>query len=549
MELHELIQLMKTSEGEHLEFKEAKNRYDFEKLVRYCAALANEGGGTMVLGVTDSRPRKVLGSRAFSELARTTAGITERLHMKVGAEELPHPDGRVVVFTVPSRPVGVPVPYEGAFWMRAGEDLVPMTVDQLKRILDEAQPDFSAEAVPAASLDDLDTASIAALREMWSRKSGNRHVTSLDSQELLADLDLTVNGKLTYAALILLGTEDGLTRHLPQAEVVFEYRSRDESLPYQQRKEYRQGFLAYHSGLWDTINLRNEVHQYQEGLLMREIHTFNESVVREGILNAVCHRDYRLSGSVFVRQFPKKLEVVSPGGFPPGVTAENILWRQSPRNRRIAEVLAKCGFVERSGQGANRMYEESVKESKALPDYSGTDDFQVFLTISGEVQDPRFLGFLEEIGSRTMSNFNTVDLLILSLVYREQPVPVDFLNRLPRLCELGIVERIGKGKGTRYMLGRKFHQFLGRGGVYTRSRGLDRETNKALLLKHIVDNSRTGTGFGSLQEVLPSLSRREIQGLLADLKQQGSIHAFGRTRAARWYPRSGSDSEHLLGSS
>lgn len=68
------------SENEHLEFKEAKNRFDFEKLVRYCVALANEGGGHMVLGVSDKRPRGVVGTKCFFDLERTKVGLLERLH-------------------------------------------------------------------------------------------------------------------------------------------------------------------------------------------------------------------------------------------------------------------------------------------------------------------------------------------------------------------------------------------------------------------------------------------------------------------------------------
>jgi ATP-dependent DNA helicase RecG len=65
-----LDELLKAKEDEHLEFKEAKNRFDFERLVKYCAALANEGGGSLILGVTDRPPRRVVGSTAFDELER-----------------------------------------------------------------------------------------------------------------------------------------------------------------------------------------------------------------------------------------------------------------------------------------------------------------------------------------------------------------------------------------------------------------------------------------------------------------------------------------------
>lgn len=89
--------LLVRSEDEHLEFKAAENRYDFEELVGYCVALANEGGGRMILGVTDKVPRRVVGTKAFDVPERTVAGIHERLHMKVTFDEVIHPDGRVLV--------------------------------------------------------------------------------------------------------------------------------------------------------------------------------------------------------------------------------------------------------------------------------------------------------------------------------------------------------------------------------------------------------------------------------------------------------------------
>jgi ATP-dependent DNA helicase RecG len=113
------------SEDEHLEFKEAKNRFDFEKLVAYCTALANEGGGHMVLGVSDKLPRQVVGTAAFENMERTKAGLLERLHLRIFVEEIAHQQGRVLIFEVPSRPIGMPVQYKGTYWMRGGEELVP----------------------------------------------------------------------------------------------------------------------------------------------------------------------------------------------------------------------------------------------------------------------------------------------------------------------------------------------------------------------------------------------------------------------------------------
>jgi len=156
MHVEDLEELLARDENEHLEFKEAKRHFDFEELVKYGVALANEGGGKIILGVTDAKPRKVVGSNAFTDPERTKAGLIERLRLRVDGEEIAHPDGRVLVFSIPSRPRGVPIEYKGAYYMRRGEDLVPMLPDMMKRILDEAEPDYSAETCKGATVSDLD---------------------------------------------------------------------------------------------------------------------------------------------------------------------------------------------------------------------------------------------------------------------------------------------------------------------------------------------------------------------------------------------------------
>jgi len=524
---------LNTKEDEHLEFKEAKVHYDFEKLVKYCVALANEGGGRMILGVTDKRPRKIVGTKAFLDLERTKAGLLERLHLRFFVEEIHHPQGRVIVVEVPSRPIGMPVQDKGAYWMRSGEDLVPMTPDMLKRIFDESGPDFSAEICHQASLDDLSGEAIERFRSIWRKRSGNAALQELSPAQLLEDAELIVDGGITFAALILFGTRQTLGRFLAQAEIVYEYRSSEASVPYQQRKEFREGFFLIHDSLWQTINLRNDIFHYQDGLFRQDIPAFNESVVREAILNAVSHRDYRLAGSVFIRQYPLRLEIVSPGGFPPGITVENFLWRQSPRNRRIAEVFARCGLVERSGQGANRMFEECIKESKPVPDLSDTDDYQVSLALRGNIQDPLFLQFLEKIGREILASFTTKDFLLLDFLHKEKPVPLEYADRLPRLVDLGAIERAGKGK---YILSQRFYALAGKIGVYTRKKGLDRETNKALLLKHIKRKKKTGTRLEELMQVLPAQTHHQVQSLLRELKKEKMVNVVGKTRGALWYP-------------
>jgi ATP-dependent DNA helicase RecG len=535
--LDDLEELLQTpDENECIEFKEAKADFSFDKLAKYCAALSNEGSGRLILGVTDKKPRMIVGTQAFSDLNRCKLSLTQKLRQRIDIQEMELPQGRVLIFHVPARPRGDAIEYEGAYWMRAGESLVPMTKDLLKRIFAEIDPDFSEQICKGATMDHLDPVAIEVLRVLWQRNSGNEGIASLPVSQLLSDAELILGEKITYAALILLGKRQALRTFLPQAEVVFEYRSGEEPGPAQQRIEHTQGFLLFFDELWNTINLRNDKQHFQDGFVMLSIPTFNEKVVREAVLNAVAHRDYKSAGSIFLRQFTRRIEVQSPGGFPHGISAENILWKQHPRNRRIAEVFLKCGLVERSGQGANLMFKETICQGKSLPNFSYTDETQVFLTLPGDIQDAHFLRFLEKVGQERLKEFSIEDFLILDLVHREESIPVKWQPNVKRLLSAGIIEKFSRGRGVRYLFSRKYYDFIGKSGTYTHKRGLDRETHKELLLKHIVAHKQIGSRLQELMQVLPMLSKDQVQTLIKALKHQGAIFNQGTTRSALWYP-------------
>ncbi|MFO8074057.1 MAG: putative DNA binding domain-containing protein [Polyangia bacterium] len=521
------------SEDEHLEFKEAKADFDSRKLLRYCAALANEGGGKLILGVTNSRPRRVVGSRAFIDLNDRKHWLLQKLRLRVDVEELEHPDGRVVVFHIPSRPIGVPIAADGDYVMRSGESLTSMTPEQLRSIFDEAGPDFSAEICPGADLSSLSEDAIEAFRKAWVAKSGNAELARMPAEQLLSDSELLVNGGVTYAALVLMGEHRALGRFLADAEIVFEWRLREQATMYDKRREFRVGFFSCFDEIWREIDLRNQVHQWQDGLFRVDIPTFRERVIREALLNAVAHRDYRTPGSIFIKQSPTSFIVSSPGGFPEGITAENLLWKQKPRNRRIAETFGRCGFVERSGQGANLMFEWAFRDAKPLPDYGRSDPYEVVVRLGGQVEDEQFVHFLEKMSAEKQISFGLEELFVLARVKNEEPIDSDLSPFLQRLVEVGAVERIGR---SRHVLARTFYKMAGRRGDYTRKRGLDREQNKALLLKHLRDNAADGSPFSELKQVLPAISSNELRGLLRQLKQDEHASVQGRTRGARWYP-------------
>jgi ATP-dependent DNA helicase RecG len=538
MRCPDLKELLESKEGENIEFKEAKRSFEFDNLVKYACAVANAGGGCIILGVSDRRPRQVVGTSAFPQPERTRAGLIERLHLRFDFVERHSEGKRVLVFLVPPRPVGMPIQDKGIYWARRGDSLVPMPEAELRAIFAESGHDFSADICPKAEFDDLDRDAIEDFRKRWIAKSGNTGLATLTPEQILNDAEAIVRGGITYAALALFGKREALGRLLGQAEVIFEYRSTEASGPADQREEFRRGFFSFYEKLWSLINLRNTKQHYQDGLFMLDVPTFEERIIREAILNAVSHRDYQLGGSIFVRQYPFRLVVDSPGGLPPEVTLENILDRQSPRNRRVADIFARCGLVERSGQGMNLMFELSVKQAKALPDFTGTDRHHVRLTLDGLVQDPKLLSMMERIGQETLHSFSTGDFLVVNHVHREHPVPASLKDRIPKLLDLGVVERVAR---SRFILGRRFYAAAGKKGIYTRKRGLDRNTNKALLLKHIRENAKTGSKMEEFYEVLPGLNRSQIQVLLRELKAEGGIHVHGVTSAARWYPGEAQD--------
>jgi len=167
-----------------------------------------------------------------------------------------------------------------------------------------------------------------------SEKQKNKNFLRLSNEQILSDLNLSRGGELTYAALILLGKEKAINKYLPQSSVFVEYRMNESSITSSDREEFNGALFSQFDDIWNFINLRNNKFPIQEGLFIMEISSFNQEVVREGILNAIAHRDYSRSSEILLKQSPNGLIVSSPGGLPAGVTIDNILTTNStPRNR------------------------------------------------------------------------------------------------------------------------------------------------------------------------------------------------------------------------
>ncbi|MFA5806433.1 MAG: ATP-binding protein, partial [Melioribacteraceae bacterium] len=215
-----------------------------------------------------------------------------------------------------------------------------------------------------------------------------------------------------------------------------------------------------------------------------------------------------------------------------GVTPENILYKQNPRNRRIAEVFQKCGLVERSGQGADKMFRFSIEEAKPLPDYSRSDAYSVTLLLNGGIQDVQFLKFFEKVSEEKKVEWSVSDLILLEFIRKGTKLDSSYHDSVQRLINQGLVEIVGRGKGVKYILSKKFYTFLGEKGVYTRKRGLDTEAKKALLIKHMEHHGKGK--FNEFKDVIPGLTDDQLKNLLKSLRRDKKIEFVGAHRNGYW---------------
>lgn len=359
-------------ENEHLEFKEAKQQYDTTKLLRYCVALANEGGGHLVLGVSDKRPRQVVGTQAFQNRGEITARILEALRMRVDVQELQHPDGRVLVFAVPPRPAGTPLHHEGAYLMRAGEDLVPMPPDQLKRIFAEGGPDwFDRPARASASAEEvvalLDTQSFFDLMQLPYPTSRDGVLERL-AQERLIERKPDGWNITNLAAILLAKRLDAFSPELARkAARVVNYEGANK-LVTRYDEPQPQGYAVGFEKLVDFVHSSAPRNHFVEQALRDEVKMFPRQAIRELVANALVHQSFEATGqSVMVEMYADRLEVSNPG-LPP-IKVERFIDEFRSRNERLAELLRRMRVCEEKGSGIDKVVHLAEVFQLPAPDF------------------------------------------------------------------------------------------------------------------------------------------------------------------------------------
>ena len=503
-------------------------------ILGYVTALCNEGGGRMAIGMEDEHPHKVVGTRQNENaLGELESNIYRDLGIRVDVYELfddeANRTGRVLVIEVPSRPMGKAFRFEDVPLMRVGEDLLPMDDKTYLSIIQEQEPDFSEQFCEGATFEDLDVEAIKVMKEKYAKRQNNPSFVALDDRQALSDLYLIVGDRVTNAAVLLVGKEVFINKQFPQAKVMLEYRNTEAQIHFDNRMQFGQPFFLLIDKLWNAINMRNGLVPIREGSYIFGIPFFNEDVIREVANNAFAHRSYRINSEIVVKQYPMKLIIINAGGFPKGVTIDNLLTTPSiPRNRLLADILAKTGIVERSGQGMDKIFLNTLSEGKPEPDYSESDDFNVTAILSANVKDKAFAMFVQGIQQSMPEDkkLTVFDVMTLCEV-RDGKKPLTNKQIAQKLEQMGFLEKRGKTNAVHYILPRRYYELAGDMASYSLATDWDIDQVWAVIKPFLQKYGKAKRA--DLDKVVGNhISEKQMRRYLDELREKGLVKTEGK---------------------
>jgi ATP-dependent DNA helicase RecG len=552
--LHEVI-----AQGETLdvEFKgeEAKVLSDRE-LVEAVVCLANRPGnqaGWLLVGVEDdgritgARPRHV----DRTDPLRIQSLIINRTRPSLPVRvEVIHLDNKdVIAIQVPTMrsPVGTT---DGKYLRRAtGGDGRPACLpfhfhEMQAQQADRGLLDYSTLVFPEARWEDLDHLEFERFRRFIreSRGQGDATLAELPDDELAKALG-AVQANHTVSAvralgLLLFGREDVLRRLLPSNEVAFQVLSG-------QRIEVNDFFhwplLRIMDELLTRFRARNREEELMVGMLRIGIPDCPPAAFREGIANALIHRDYTRIGAVHIQWHDDRMEISNPGGFPEGVHLDNILITQPrPRNPLLADAFKRAGIVERTGRGIDTIFYEQLRNGRPMPSYSRSNESGVVLVLPGGRANLDFARLVAE-ESQAERPLSLDDLLLLNhlwfnrrLTTKEaglaiQKPDIEARGRLQQLVGSGLIEARGERASRTWHLSAGAYRRLGERAAYIRQRGFEPLQQEQLVLQYVETHGRITRREAA---ELCMLEPRQASRLLNRMAKDGKLRLRGTKRGA-----------------
>lgn len=530
--------LAAAGEREQVEFK--GRRAGTEDIVHAVVCYANGNGGLILWGVNDDGSIAGMTLKDPDSLRKTVFHSTSPSQL-IETQVIEVDDLKVLAVWVNHSPVVVSTS-GGAYLQRVGTECVPMTPDRLViRQIDTRALDVSGALTPVG-LDKVDEAEVQRFRQLLPADTAGDGLRRMPSVEMLRAIGAVRSRDggdlLTVAGLLVFGAESEIRATLPQHQLVY-VRTPSGTTEYERRTVSSAPILRLVEQVLLEIGAASRVRTLRLGPRDLELPDYPERVLREAVVNALAHRHYTLPGDTVIRQTSEYVEIENPGGFPEGISVETVI-QHAPvhRNRLLCEILDRVRFMERSGLGVDRIFEDQLRYGKLPPTYEA-DRTRVKLRLDAQVFDEPFARFVlaeEEAGRE----WRVEDLLAASHLRRMGPADradlaramqrqdsdaPEVLNRL-----LGdVLDRFGSGPATRYALSARVQAALGAEATFTRERGLAREYQRTIVIQHAAKFGRVDNK--TVRQLL-QLSLGEATNLLRGLETRGDLEQHGQRRWA-----------------
>ncbi|MBC7870784.1 MAG: putative DNA binding domain-containing protein [Chitinophagaceae bacterium] len=454
------LELIKTGQSSRVAFLE---KADPKVMAETMVAFANTDGGMIIIGLKeDGEPSKIILESDKLEKALKDADNLCNPTVVVGNwEETESADGSKVYSLRIPRSIELHTVSDGRVLIRSGIKNRPLGGQEILRLASaKGTGDFESEIMPTTSKEDFSRKMIDEYLEKRAERTKRPYNGKLD--DLLREIGAVDNDLKPTVTGILLFSEYP-QQWLPQCSVVFVKfvgktpRGESGLAGYTRREELTGPLPRLIESAWNLIWSEMAVSAVVKGLEREETYEYPPFAVREAIVNAVCHRDYRLKGRrVEIRMYSDRLEVISPGGLPGFITVENIKDEHFSRNPRIVNGLFQWGYIEELGLGIDRMIEVMHQAGHKPPSFDARPySFAVTLHNAREKQSPpewtrntnhrqaRALQYIRDNGSITNREYR-----LLCEGISAETLRLDLAD----MVEKGILVKVGSKKGTYYIL-------------------------------------------------------------------------------------------------
>ena len=348
---------------------------------------------------------------------------------------------------------------------------------------------------------------------------------------------------LTVTGLLLAGREEAIQKHLPTSEIAFQVLS---GIDLELNEFFRQPLVRVLEEVLVYFRARNREREVMAGMFRVGIPDYSERAFREGVINALVHRDYSRQGAVYIQWYEDRIEVSNPGGFPEGVHLGNLLVTPPrPRNPRLADAFKRLGLVERTARGIDTIFWEQLRNGRPAPDYGRSTPTDVVLVLPGGEANLGFVGFLMEQEKRDGRPLGLDELLVLNRVFLERRIETGVAAQLiqkpeaearavlERLVERGLLEPRGEKKGRSYHLSAAVYRGIGQEAAYVRVRGFEPEQQRQMVLQYAKKHGKiTRREVAELCQVSNFQAIRLLRGLVTD----GHITLHGKGKGAFYTP-------------